>query len=107
VATTIVSYEEQMRGWLAYAARQSSVADLINAYARLAAHVDGFRAITILPFDEGAAVEYQRLQKLRLRAGTMDLRIAAIVLAHKATLITRNRIHFEKIPSLKLEDWSA
>ncbi len=63
-------------------------------------------SIAILPFDGAASVEYQRLQKLNLRAGTMDIRIAAIALAQKATLLTRNRIHFEKIPSLKIEDWS-
>jgi tRNA(fMet)-specific endonuclease VapC len=107
VVTTIVSYEEQMRGWLAYAARGRTVAEIVRAYARLAAHFDGFRAIPILHFDEAAAVEYQRLQKLRLRIGTMDTRIAAIVLARKATLLTRNRVDFEKVPGLHFEDWSA
>jgi tRNA(fMet)-specific endonuclease VapC len=37
----------------------------------------------------------------------MDLKIAAIVLAHDATLLTRNQKDFSQIQGLKIEDWSA
>jgi tRNA(fMet)-specific endonuclease VapC len=36
----------------------------------------------------------------------MDLKIAAIALAHTATLVTRNTRDFEKIAGLKIEDWT-
>jgi predicted nucleic acid-binding protein len=57
-------------------------------------------------FDERAATEFQRLRRSRLRIGTMDLKIAAIVLAHDATLLSRNLSDFRKVPGLKVEDWT-
>jgi tRNA(fMet)-specific endonuclease VapC len=35
----------------------------------------------------------------------MDLKIAAIVLARGATLLTRNTADFRKIPGMDTEDW--
>lgn len=37
----------------------------------------------------------------------MDLRIASIVLAHDAALLSANLSDFRKVPGLKVEDWSA
>jgi tRNA(fMet)-specific endonuclease VapC len=79
VVTTIISYEEQMRGWMAYLARTRSVAQQVEAYRRLLQHLDNYRRIPVLPFDEAAAVAFQQLRRARLRIGTMDLKIAAIV----------------------------
>lgn len=61
----------------------------------------------MLPFDTSALERFQGLWLLRLRIGTMDLKIAAIALAHDATLLTRNRRDFAKVPGLRLDDWSA
>jgi len=36
----------------------------------------------------------------------MDLKIAAIVLARNATLLTRNLADFRKVPGLKVENWT-
>jgi tRNA(fMet)-specific endonuclease VapC len=36
----------------------------------------------------------------------MDLKIAAIALANKATLLTRNTADFSKVPALMTENWS-
>jgi tRNA(fMet)-specific endonuclease VapC len=105
-ATTIMSYEEQCRGWLGYLSRAKSVADQIERYRRLGQQLRNYCAFKILPFDERAAVEFQRLQKLKIRVGTMDLKIAAIALAHEAIMVTRNLRDFIKIPGLKIEDWT-
>ncbi len=105
-ATTIVNFEEQMRGWLAYLARSRTVAQQIEAYRRLARHLDCYRKITVLNFDETAAVEFQRLRKLQRRTGTMDLKIAAIVLANNGTLLSRNASDFGPIVDLRVEDWT-
>lgn len=107
LCSTIVSYEEQTRGWLSYAARARTVAGLVESYRRLGQHLDDWREIPVLPFEERAAIEYQGLLRLRLRVGTMDLRIAAIALARKATLLTRNLRDFRQVPNLHIEDWTV
>jgi len=42
----------------------------------------------------------------KIRIGVHDLRIAAIVLAHKATLLTSNLRDFQQIPDFQTADWS-
>lgn len=107
IATTVVSYEEQMRGWLERAARADNRARLLFTYSRLLIHIETFKNIPLLPFDEKAADEFERLQQAKVRVGTMDLKIAAIALAHNATLLTRNTSDFGKVPNLETQDWSA
>jgi tRNA(fMet)-specific endonuclease VapC len=106
VATTIINYEEQVRGWTAYIARARSLDAQVEAYRRLRNHLDNYRQTPVLDFDATAATVYQRLRRGRIRIGTMDLKIAAIVISLDATLLTRNRQDFEKVPELKFEDWS-
>jgi len=106
VATSVISYEEQCRGWLGALAKAKLVKDEITAYSRLIIQLRNYCAINVVPFDERAAVELQRLKSAKIRVGTMDLKIAAIVLAREATLLTRNLRHFIKVPGLKIEDWT-
>lgn len=106
VATTIISYEEQMRGWMAYLARAIAVDQQVKAYQRLRRHLDNYRQIAVLDFDRLAASELQRLKRARIRIGTMDLKIAAIVLSRDATLLSRNLVDFRRVPGLNVEDWS-
>ncbi len=106
VATSIVTYEEQTRGWLGYAAKAKTLVQIVEAYGRLSRSLDAYRKINVLKFDEISAVEFQRLQKLKLRIGTMDLRIAAIALANSATVLTRNLKDFNQVPGLSVEDWT-
>ena len=74
-------------------------------YRELHKLMEDFQTRPILSFDESAATNLERLRRERIRVGTMDLKIAAIVMAHDATLVTLNRRDFEKIPGLKLSDW--
>ena len=106
VATTVINYEEQTRGWMTLIASTRKVADQIQAYRRLKIQLDIFCGLTILLFDELAAVEFTRLKRIVPRLGTMDLKIAAIVVASDATLLSRNHRDFDKVPGLKIEDWT-
>ncbi len=107
IATTIVNYEEQVRGWLARASRAKTIDQLAESYSRLQTHIETFAGIPILPFNAESAAHLQRLFASRIRIGSMDRRIAAIVLAQSATLLTRNLGDFELIPDLQCEDWTA
>jgi tRNA(fMet)-specific endonuclease VapC len=59
----------------------------------------------MLPFDELAADKFVELRRKKIRIGTMDLKIASIVLVQDATLLSANLRDFQKVPDLTVEDW--
>jgi len=67
------------------------------------------REYPALPWTTDAADRYgdiaAHLQQSRQVIGEMDTLIAAHALAEGLILVTHNTRHFERIPSLKLEDW--
>jgi len=107
VAATVVSYEEQTRGWLSYMAKARSLDEQITAYSYLQRHLQVFCTVPLIAFDSAAAAMVQRLQKQRIRIGTMDLKIASIALSQNATLLSRNVTDFQKVPGLRVEDWTV
>ncbi|HWG46920.1 MAG TPA: type II toxin-antitoxin system VapC family toxin [Gemmataceae bacterium] len=108
LGTTIISFEEQMRGWAAYLGKAHKAKEQIEAYRRLNRQLRLFCSMPlIVDFDENAAIEFQRLKKKNPRLGTMDLKIASIVLVHQATLLSRNERDFGQIAGLKLENWTT
>ena len=60
-------------------------------------------------FDSQAAIEYGELRALLQKAGTpigaMDMLIAAHAKACGKILVTNNEREFERVPSLKIENW--
>jgi len=104
---TAVTCEEQLRGWLAEIHRHTRPRAQIPAYARLIRTIETHARWTILPLDEESASAFESLVKQRVRISSNDLRIAAITLAHDATLLTRNTKDFTKVPGLKFENWLA
>ena len=65
--------------------------------------------LPILPFDAGAARRYGEVRALLEAQGTplgeADLRIGAIALTRKLTVVTGNVRHFRIIPGLAVENW--
>jgi tRNA(fMet)-specific endonuclease VapC len=107
VATTIVCFHEQMQGWLSVLNRaRLAPAQLINAYSRLRVALEEYCGMTILPFDIMAQAKLETVRPQARRVATLDLRIAAIALAHNATLLSRNLRDFRRVPGLLVEDWS-
>jgi len=106
VATTIITYEEQMRGWLSYIAKTSSIEVQVVAYRRLEKHLANYRTIPIVGFDEKAGQVFQELRVTYPRLGSMDLKIAAISMVNQAILLTRNLSDFGQIAGLRAEDWT-
>jgi tRNA(fMet)-specific endonuclease VapC len=107
VATTIISYEEQTRGWLARIAQMTTPELQVSVYSELKRQLKNYCDIAVIEFDAKAAAEFKRLRKEGVRIGTMDLKIAAIALSHNATVITRNTQDFAHVEGIKLEDWSV
>lgn len=66
------------------------------------------RPLAVLPFDreaaDRAAAAASRLRAQGLPLPMADLAIAGICLELEASLLTRNRGHFERIDGLRLED---
>jgi tRNA(fMet)-specific endonuclease VapC len=106
LVTTIITYEEQTRGWLAYAAKSRDVRHQIKAYSRLRKHLQTYLGFEILDFDAAAGEAFERLRRAKLSVGTLDLKIAAIALSQDAVLISRNLKDFRGIPGLRVEDWT-
>lgn len=106
IATTIINFEEQMRGWMAFIAKANSIEKQISAYEKLNRFLENYRYIPILQFDENAGKVFQNLKNQKIRIGTMDLKIASIVISNNALLVSRNLSDFEQIPNLRVEDWT-
>lgn len=105
IATTIISAEEQFRGWLAQIHRERDPQKQIDAYHRLGRRIDFFAAWHVLQWDADAVSIFQNLRGQRIRIGTMDLKIASIVMARDAVLLSRNLRDFERVPGLNVENW--
>lgn len=64
-----------------------------------------FATWRVLEWDEPAVNQFQSLKQASIKVGTMDLKIASIVLTTGATLLTRNTNDFVRVPGLQIEDW--
>lgn len=105
VVTTIISFEEQVLGWLAEVRRQKTPLDEAPVYDRLGGLIRFYAGWRLLPFDRDAATIFQDLRRQRVRIDTNDLKIASIALAHRGMLLSANLRHFRKVPGLQVEDW--
>jgi tRNA(fMet)-specific endonuclease VapC len=103
--TTIVSAEEQLRGWLAQIHVKRSVHDQIDAYSRLQGRLEFYSEWTLLPWTTGAADRFVAFRKAGIRIGTMDLKIASIALERGAMVLSQNIADFVKVPELRVESW--
>jgi tRNA(fMet)-specific endonuclease VapC len=103
--TTVVTFEEHMRGWLAGIRRAREVADQVRPYDQLINLVRFFQAWEILRFDENSAAEFRSLRQQRVRIGAQDLKIACVSLTQRATLLSANTRDFGQIPGLRVESW--
>jgi len=109
IAVTIVTVEEVIRGWfnvIRQASAPSQADKLVLAYTSLWDTLDDFKNLNILKFDQNAFTIYTEFRSQKIRIGTQDLRIAAIVLANNAILVTRNYRDFSQVPDLVQEDWT-
>lgn len=107
VATSIVTFQEQVEGWLAYLNRVKTAEQILLAYDHLDKLRGAFERYNVLEFDASAQELFDLLRPSCRRVGTLDLRIASIAIATGSILLTRNFADFEKVPGLRFEDWTT
>ncbi len=105
IATTIIAYEEQHRGWMALLARNADAGKQVGAYQELAALARFFGQWRLVDFDEPAARRLESFRQAGIRVGTMDLKMAAIAMQHDALFLTANQRDFSKVSGLRFENW--
>ena len=106
VATSVVTFGEDLSGWLPACRRAPDGPARAKAYARLQQGLEFYKQMLCLPFDEIAAAIFDQLRAQKLRVGTNDLAIAAIAPSVNGVLVTRNMVDFQRVPGLTLEDWT-
>jgi tRNA(fMet)-specific endonuclease VapC len=98
--TTSINAAEMFYG----ACRTARRDELIRAFEELV-----LSRLTVLPFDIESARVFGRvkasLEARGLPRSEPDLRIAAIALQHRLTIVTGNVRHFSEIPGLAVENW--
>ncbi len=107
VATTIISFDEAVSGWLPFCHNGKQLAKRVWAYEQLTNVFTYYCRQTVFPFTAEAAQELVKLRSLFPRTGLADLSIAAIALTLQATIVTQNTVDFVRIPNLPIEDWSV
>jgi len=108
VAITLISRIEILQGRFASVLKEENSEKLLQAQQRLYESEKDLSRFTILAIGPGTAAEFDRLRqnKKLKKIGRCDLLIAALTLANRATLVTRNRKDFGQVPGLEVEDWT-
>ncbi len=108
VATTVVSRIEVLEGRFASVLKAEDGERLLRSQQRLQVAEEQLAPWQIVPFNEAAAAEFDKLREIKKlkKIGRPDLLIAAIALANRATLVTRNVKHFQQVHGLHVENWA-
>ena len=108
-AIAIVTAGEAIRGQLNTVRRAEAgrgKVSLAEAYDFLLTAIGDVASLRILSYTAVAHSLFLAWRAAKIRIGTNDLRIAAIAIAHGATLVTRNARDFALVPGLTLEVWN-
>jgi len=106
IAISVISLHEQLMGVNNYIQKARRTDEVVRGYGMFHQLLSVYSKAEVLPFGEQAAEIFERFRKQGNRAGTMDLRIAAIAMSTNRILVTRNIRHFESLPGLRLENWA-
>lgn len=107
IAASIVSFHEQVQGWLAFLNRARKPQQVLFAYAKLEEMWRSFLKMNVLSFTPEAQTRFGELRSQCPRLQTLDLRIAGIALTTRSTLLSRNLRDFRRVPGLAVEDWTT
>ena len=108
VATTIVTKAEILQARFAYLLKAENAEHVMRAQEWLGKSLAVLATYVVIQFDEAAANTFDTLRRQKGigRMGRADMLIACIALANRATLVTANVKDFERVPQLKIVDWT-
>jgi tRNA(fMet)-specific endonuclease VapC len=103
----VITRIEILQGRFAALLKAANGEEMLAAQQRLTENEADLKMIPILLVDSASATAFDRLRmnKKLKRIGRADLLIAAITLANRATLVSRNLKHFRQVPGLSVENW--
>jgi tRNA(fMet)-specific endonuclease VapC len=107
VAVTIISKIEMLQGRFDFFLKAATDKDLLRAQELLTRTEQFLEPLVTIGVGQMAATLFYQLRSTKglKELERPDLLIACIALAHKATLVTRNLRHFQRIPHLNLTNW--
>lgn len=107
VGTTLITKIELQRGRFDFVLKAATGSEVLKAQTWLERTEELLAQIVVVPFDEAAAAEFDRLRLAKGlgKMGRADLLIASIALAQRATLVTRNVRHFRQVSGLTIVNW--
>ena len=105
VGVSVVTYQEQVQGRLAWLAKAKTSVEQERAYQLLADTAVFFADFPIVNFSQATTRRFETLKVLKLNVGSNDLRIAATALEIGAAVVTRNLRDYSRVPGLRIETW--
>jgi len=107
IRITVITRIELLRGRFEFLLKASNKEELVRAQKLLDRTEYLLSQIPIIPMDEKAGIQFDRLKNVKKlkKIGRADILIAAIVLSNSAVLVTRNIRHFRQIPGLPAKNW--
>jgi tRNA(fMet)-specific endonuclease VapC len=108
VVITIITRIEVLQGRFDAVLKAAGREQLKQAQDRLTENERQLASFDVLPVNAAGAAEFERLLNTKglRRIGRADLLIAAIALAQRATLVTRNLRDFRQVSGLRVENWA-
>jgi len=100
LSISVITVEEQLTGWQRALHQAKDNARREEIYLRMALAVESLASWRILPFSLAAMSRHATLVRQRLNVGSNDLKIAVTALELKATVVTRNRRDFARVPGV-------
>lgn len=107
IAISTVTVEEQINGWSSKARAAKTPQQQESAATFQILLVNSWHDFELVAYSAVAVHRFELLWKFKLNVGRFDLRIGSIALELGATVVTRNRRDFGRIPELAIEDWSV